>query len=67
MRHFVIVTLVGVITLTIVFALYRPDLLEGVWLWIVGLIGPIIGIGRKVVDRLLPYIKSLSHRNNQQS
>jgi hypothetical protein len=47
MKHFLIVLIVAVVTLTIVFIIYRPDLLEQIWLWIIGLIGPIIGFAKK--------------------
>lgn len=42
MNHFLILLTVALITLTIVFIIYRPDLVEGVWLWVVGLAAPAI-------------------------
>lgn len=59
MKHFVILLLVAVITITIVLLAYRPDLLEDVWLWIVGLIGPIIAIAKTGIKSLSKFIKSL--------
>jgi uncharacterized membrane protein len=59
MKHFVILLLVAVITITIVLLVYRPDLLEDVWLWIVGLIGPIIAIAKAGIKSLSKFIKSL--------
>ena len=61
MKHFIIVLFVALITLSIMFALYRPDILEGVWLWIIGLIGPIIGILKeafKYLSKLFEKIES---------
>jgi hypothetical protein len=52
MKHFLIVLIVALITLTIVFVIYRPDLLEAIWLWIIGLIGPIIGFAKKGIESL---------------
>ncbi|MEM6642355.1 MAG: hypothetical protein AAF616_05205 [Bacteroidota bacterium] len=56
MKHFLIVTLAGVVTLTIVLAIYRVDILEDIWLWIVGLIGPIIGTIQRVSQKVLSLI-----------
>lgn len=60
-KHFIVVVLVALITLTIVFAIYRPDLLEGAWLWVVGLIGPIIALGRGIIARVNDFFKSLNN------
>ena len=43
MKHFIIVLVAGLITLTAVLIIYRPDLLEEVWLWVIGLAAPVIG------------------------
>lgn len=52
MKHFVIVLTVALITLAIMFAIYRPDILEDVWLWIIGLIGPIITFVKEGIKSL---------------
>jgi len=44
--HILILIVVALIALSVTFALYRPDILEDVWLWIVGLIGPVIALLR---------------------
>ena len=41
------------------FLIYRPDLLEDVWLWIVGLIGPIIGFTKQGIRSITKFIKEL--------
>ena len=64
MKHFIVVVLVAMITLTVVFAIYRPDLLEKVWLWVVGLIGPIIALARGIISRVNDYFKSLNNSEN---
>lgn len=58
MKHLLIVLLAALITITGVLIYYRPDLLEDAWLWIIGLIGPIIGFARKIFDRANLFIKS---------
>ena len=63
-KHFIVVVLVALITLTIVFAIYRPDLLEGAWLWVVGLIGPIVAFARGIISRVNNYFKSLDNSEN---
>ena len=59
MKHFVILLIVATITITIVLLVYRPDLLEDVWLWIIGLIGPIIGFAKGGIKSISKFIKSL--------
>ena len=39
------------------FLIYRPDLLEDIWLWIVGLIGPIIGFTKQGIRSIAKFIK----------
>ena len=58
MKHFIIVLLAGIVTLTIVLSIYRIDLLEEWWLWIVGLIGPIIGGAKFFLKKIQTYLKT---------
>jgi len=59
MRHTLILVLVAIVTITIILLIYRPDLLEGVWLWLVGLIGPIIGFLKAITKSVSKFFKSL--------
>jgi hypothetical protein len=59
MKHFIILLIVAIITITIVLLIYRPDLLQDIWLWIIGLIGPIVGFARAGIKSLGKFIKSL--------
>ncbi len=59
MKHFIIVLTVALITLSIIFAIYQPNILEDVWLWIIGLIGPIIGFLREIIKSLNKFFKEL--------
>ena len=58
MKHFIIVFTVAMITLAIMFAIYRPDLLEDIWLWIIGLIGPIIGFTQELIKSIHKFINN---------
>ena len=60
MKHLIIVLLAALVTLAIVFAIYRPDLLEDAWLWLVGLMGPIIGGIQELIKGIKKYAKQLS-------
>lgn len=51
MKHFIILLGVAAITLAVMFALYRPDILEDIWLWAVGLAGPIIGTLQHIIRK----------------
>ncbi len=59
MKHFIIVLVVGMLTLAIMLLLYRPEVMEDVWLWLIGLIGTIIGAFKKMIEGLQKYFKKL--------
>jgi hypothetical protein len=59
MKHFLILLTVALITLTILFALHRPDILEDVWLWLIGLIGPIIALAKRILNSIVAFVKKL--------
>ena len=61
MRHALILVLVALITISVILVIYRPDLLEDVWLWLVGLIGPIIGFVKAVIKSISNFFKSLDN------
>lgn len=61
MKHFIILLVVALLTLAIVLSIYRPELIEDTWLWIVGLIGPIIGFGKEGIKSVSKFIKSLDN------
>ncbi|WP_370086230.1 hypothetical protein [Ekhidna sp.] len=61
MRHALILILVALITISIILVIYRPDLLEDIWLWLVGLIGPIIGFTKAIVKSISNFFKSMDH------
>ena len=63
-KHFVILVIVALITITIMLALYRPDLLENIWLWIIGLIGPIIAFIKRAISSVYSYLKKLEKNNS---
>jgi hypothetical protein len=64
MKHFLILLSVALITLAIMFALYYPDLLEDIWLWIIGLIGPIIAIFQRIIGSVQTFFKKLETEKN---
>jgi hypothetical protein len=51
MKHFIIVLSVALLTLALMFAIYNPELLKDTWLWIVGLIGPIVAFVKELVRK----------------
>ena len=61
MRHALILILVALITISIILVIYRPDLLEDVWLWLVGLIGPIVGFVKAIIKSISNFFKSLDN------
>ena len=61
MRHALILILVALITISVILVIYRPDLLEDVWLWLVGLIGPIVGFVKAIIKSISNFFKSLDN------
>ena len=61
MKHALILITIALITITVVFIIYRPDLIEKFWLWIIGLIGPILGFLREIILYIKKQIKTLEH------
>ena len=53
MKNFVIVVLVALAAIALLLFVYNPELLEKVWLWIVGLIGVIISAIKNSIDWLV--------------
>ncbi|MFW5761690.1 MAG: DUF5675 family protein [Cyclobacteriaceae bacterium] len=46
-KHIAALIIIAVITLGVILVVQNPDLLSDIWLWIVGLTGPIIGFVRE--------------------
>ena len=61
MKRALILITVALITITVVFIIYRPDLIEKFWLWVIGLIGPAIGLIREITRYLIKQFKSLEN------
>lgn len=62
MKHFIIVLTVALITLGIMFAIYRPDILENIWLWVIGLIGPVIALIKEVIRYFSKLVKDIESK-----
>jgi len=64
MKHFLIVLTAGLLTLTAVFIVYRPDLLEEVWLWVIGLAGPVIGTIQELIKSAKKWWQDIGTKQN---
>jgi hypothetical protein len=58
MRHAIILILTFLITLTVVFIIYRPDIVEDVWLWVIGTAGAVIGWAREGIKAIKEKIET---------
>lgn len=67
MKRLLILFVVAILTLTVVFIIYRPDILEKIWLWVIGLIGPIIGFSRAGAKSLMRLTKSNGQNLNDET
>lgn len=52
MRNFFILLIIAVVTITILLFLFNPEILADIWLWIIGLIGPIVALVRNGVESI---------------
>ena len=57
--HFLILLIVSFVAVTVVLAIYRPDVLEDIWLWVIGLISTIIAIVKRSFNSIVSYIRKL--------
>ncbi len=57
MRNLLVLIIVALVTITILLFLFNPKLLTDIWLWIVGLIGPIIALIRGGFSALANLLK----------
>ncbi len=48
MNRFIGLVIVALITFAAVLYVKRPDLLNDIWLWVIGLIAPIIGLFKRL-------------------
>jgi len=48
MNRFIGLLIVALITFAAVLYVKRPDLLNDIWLWVIGLIAPIIGLFKRL-------------------
>ena len=52
MRNLIILIIVALVTIIILLFLFNPKILSDIWLWIIGLIGPIIALFRGGIEGL---------------
>lgn len=57
MRHIVYILVITLLLIGVLFLITNPELLEGIWLWIIGLIGGIVGLFRNIFDQLGQLVK----------
>ncbi len=56
--------LVALISIAVLFFLFNPQLLTDIWLWLVGLIGPIVALVKKGFDSVSDLFKSANNEEN---
>lgn len=52
MRDFLTLVAVALLTLVILVFVFNPDLLQNIWLWLLGFLGPITAIGKKALEKV---------------
>ena len=62
MKNILILLLVALLAIAVLLFLFNPELLEKIWLWIVGLIGVIVS----AIQRFIEWIKSLFNKSEKE-
>lgn len=62
MKHFILLLIVALLAIAVLLFIFNPELLEEIWLWIVGLIGVIISAIRNLIDGIKNLFKSDSNK-----
>lgn len=65
MKRFLIVIIIALVTVGIMLLIFRPELLDDVWLWIVGLIGAIVGYARTLMEKIKKWTSSGTETEKQ--
>lgn len=60
-NYFIILIIIAIGTFGIVYFIRNEDLLEDLWLWFIGLVGPVIAI----INRILNYFSSLTAKKDK--
>ncbi|MCK5705854.1 MAG: hypothetical protein KAI29_32110 [Cyclobacteriaceae bacterium] len=61
MKRFILLILIAIATFLLFAFFKKPELLNDIWLWLIGLAGLIIKTGKGIID----YIKSIFEKPNQ--
>jgi hypothetical protein len=67
MRNLIVLIIVALVTITILLFLFNPEILTDIWLWIVGLIGPIIALFRGAIEGLSNAFKKDQRQDSKKS
>ena len=67
MRRFIFLILVVLAIFAILLFVYNPDLLEKIWLWIVGLIGVIIASIKRLIEAIVDFFREDKKEEKKQS
>jgi len=65
MKRFIILFTVAVITFGVIYLLNNPDLVEGIWLYMVGLFGVIVKFCQVVFKKISDWFKPVAPVNKQ--
>ena len=60
MKRFIILFSVAVVTFGIIYLIKNPDLMEGIWLYVVGLFGAIVKFGQAVAKKISSWFKPIA-------
>ncbi len=65
MKRFILLVIIALLALAVLLFLFNPELLEKIWLWIIGLIGVITSAIKGLVDSIKSFFADDSKKKNQ--
>ncbi len=57
MRNFVVLGIIAIATLAVLVFIFNPQILSDIWLWLIGLMGPIIAVFKNGLDAISNFFK----------
>lgn len=64
MKKFAFLIIVATVTIVVLLFLFNPQILTDIWLWIIGLIGPIVALFKKGFNSISNFVKGSEKPDN---
>ena len=68
MKRIILLLFIAIVVFVIILIIKRPDIVGNFWLWVVGLAGPVIGIGKRIIHEIgqrIPFVNDEKKTGNE--